>query len=370
MVIGGRIVRTSAATTVAAARGRRPPPAAPLLAALVCLAAFAAESVCRGQGPAGPAALVDASAAPGEPSPPPGLPGAASGMPPVVTPGPLPDEAAFPGRGPAAAPTPSPGDEMVLETLPFGVLWEPPIANQREPRCYVKFTSLRGEGTIDTGIGAVFALGRIGPASRKHEGFEIDVLAAVFTRFGQDHTLACSDYRVGCPLTFAKHDWQFKLGYEHTSTHTGDDFLGHWITDGMFYGVPCPAVKTVRDEIVLGIARRFRDRIRLYGQFGYNFDHIREPPNSKWRYDWGVERTPPRNSERQDGPYAAFDMDLREEQNFFPNVTVQAGWQWRVRRGRSSAGRLGAEYYNGKSPFGRFVGEPEHWWGFVASYDW
>jgi hypothetical protein len=63
-------------------------------------------------------------------------------------------------------------------------------------------------------------------------------------------------------------------------------------------------------------------------------------------------------------------MDLRDEQNYVPNVTIEAGWQWRVRRGRDSAARLGVEYYNGDSPFGAYILEHETWWGFIASYDW
>jgi hypothetical protein len=250
------------------------------------------------------------------------------------------------------------------------VLWEPPFANQREPQCYAKFTNLHGEGTIDTAIGADFALGRIGPASHKDEGFEIDVFAAAFTRFGSRREIEDIDYRFGCPLTFATAGWQFKLGYEHTSTHTGDDAVANLINDGLYDGRVHPDKKFLRDEIVLGVARRFGERFRLYSQLGCSFAKNADIPNDVWRYDWGVEWTPPRCSERQDGPYAAFDMDMRDEQEFFPNVTVQAGWQWRVRRGRSSAARLGAEYYNGKSPYGRNMQDHETWWGFVASYDW
>ena len=114
-------------------------------------------------------------------------------------------------------PTPDAGDRIVLEMLPFGVLWEPPLANLREPRCYAIFHGSHGDGSIDTAIGADFSLGRIGPAAHKDEGFEIDVFAAVFSRFELRQKLTALDYRVGCPLTFAENDWQFKLSYEHTS---------------------------------------------------------------------------------------------------------------------------------------------------------
>jgi hypothetical protein len=324
--------------------------------AVVCLAVLAVASTGRGQEPGTVAAAI-------EPLP-------QQPVPPELVSEP-PDEPAFrpPVIEPASASPPA-SDDIVLELLPFGVLWEPPIANQREPRCSVNFSSLHGAGMIDTAIGADFALTRIGPASHKDEGLEVDVFAAVFTRFGARRELSCADYRVGCPLTFAKNDWQFKLSYEHTSTHTGDDGVMDLIDQGLYTGSVFPARKFCRDEIVLGVAHRFGERVRVYGQMGGSFTKNVGVVNDTWRYDWGVEWTPPRWSPVQSGPYAAFDMDLRDEQHHVPNVTVQAGWQWRVGRGRSSAARLGVEYYDGKSPFGCYIQEHESWWSFIASYDW
>ena len=48
-------------------------------------------------------------------------------------------------------------------TLPSSLLWKPPLANQREPRFYGKFTNLNKKSYIDTAIGAQFGLGRIAP---------------------------------------------------------------------------------------------------------------------------------------------------------------------------------------------------------------
>jgi hypothetical protein len=277
---------------------------------------------------------------------------------------------AEPSLAPAAA---SQSDDWInFQPLPFGLLWEPPIANQREPRCYVKLTELNGQPTTDTAIGAVFSLARIGPANRPDEGFQIDVMAAVFSRIDQDQTLMAMDYRVGCPLTFAADDWQFKLGYEHTSTHTGDVAMADWVATRATTGDGPPVDKIVRDEIVLGIARRMWDQVRAYGQVGYSFaDHNSLPVD--WRYDCGIEWTPPVLRPRLGGPYAAVDMDLRHEQDYYPGVTIQTGWEWQVGRAirhGSSAARLAAEYYHGKSPFGLFSQSLESWWGVTVSYDW
>jgi len=193
-------------------RGRRRPAARPLLMAMV-LALTIAPRVGAAQ----------------EFVPPPGpvLPSADASAPVAAA------ESSLLDRAAAASPAASEGDEIVFEPFPSGVLWEPPLANQREPRCFVKLLDLHDQGYVDAAVGTVFSLARIGPAHRPDEGFEIDVMAAVFTRFDDTETLTAADYRVGCPLTFAMGGWEMKLGYEHTSTHTGDVVLKNWEADGM-----------------------------------------------------------------------------------------------------------------------------------------
>ncbi len=257
---------------------------------------------------------------------------------------------------------------LVLEMLPFGLLWEPPMANQREPRTYVKLTNLDGGPTYDTAVGAEFAMGRIGPEHQPQEGVQLVLLAAAFMRFDHDEDMVCADYRVGCPLTFAWNDWQGKLGYEHTSTHTSDLWISRWWTEGFYTGERPPLDKLTRDEVVLGLARRLYGQFRVYGQFGYSF--ATGAAAARDRYDWGLEWSPTPASGRRGAPVAAFDMDLRDEQGFCPNTTVQLGWQWRVDERRSSAARLVAEYYNGHSPFGLSRNHNEHWWALALSYDW
>jgi hypothetical protein len=270
-------------------------------------------------------------------------------------------------------------ESLVLESLPQKQLWRVPMANQREPRCFVKLTSLYSRATVDTGIGAVFGLERLGPADNPREGIELGVSAAVFTRFLDEghppslkglwvRPLTAADYRVGLPLMLAHDDWQMKLSYEHTSCHLGDEYMLLGYNYGISASQEMP-VRAVRDEGVLGIARFFGEAVRLYGQFGYSFtsgDTL--AGKTPARFDWGLEYSPP--APPRGGPFAAFDMDLRAEQNFYRNLTVQAGWQWKTNENRRSSARIGAEYYDGRSPYGQFEDLHESYWGFVAIYDW
>lgn len=250
--------------------------------------------------------------------------------------------------------------ESVLryEIFPEARLWDTPLANQREPRFSAKFSNANQESTIDTAIGAVFGLGRWGPCDNPRQGCQLDAFAAVFTRFNQRRLLKTADYRVGVPFTFARGPWQMKLSYEHTSTHLGDEFI---------HDTGSIQVAHVRDEAVLGLARRFRDTARVYGQFGYSFATSPLVGDDRDRFDWGVEWICPRPlAYLECRPFVAFDMDLRSDQDYAGNVTLQIGGQWTA-EGRS--GRLAIEYYTGKSPYGQLFLEDESWWSFSASYD-
>ena len=244
-------------------------------------------------------------------------------------------------------------------TLPSDLLWKPPLANQREPRFYGKFTNLNKKSYIDTAIGAQFGLGRIAPKGRPNEGFQLDVFGAVFTRFDPRRFLTAADYRAGIPLTYKKGPWSTKVSYEHTSTHIGDEY-------SQAYGRK--QVPLVLDEIVIGVSRYFGDHVRVYGQGGYAFNTAKESnANRRARYDFGISYSNYADTGPVGRPFAAYDMDLREYENYTVNSTFQVGWQW-VNNTRSL--RLALEVYQGRSQFGQFYLNNEHYAGIGGYYDW
>ena len=252
------------------------------------------------------------------------------------------------------------GKELCYVSLPKSQLWEVPLANQREPRMYGKFTTQDDQSTIDTAIGVQFGISRLTSGDRPNEGLQLGAMAAVFTRFNEKRVLVTNDYRVGIPLTWAKGPWQAKLAYEHTSCHLGDDYIK--ATGNMPIG-------HVRDEMVLGLSRRFLDQLRLYGQFGYSFATSSSIQGKNDRYDWGLEWSRERECGICGQPFAAFDMDLRSDQEYEPNMTVQLGWQWKQMQTRRGV-RVAVEYYKGKSPFGQFYLNDEDWIALAGYYDW
>lgn len=246
------------------------------------------------------------------------------------------------------------------QRLPIELLFEPPLANQRAPRMAAKFTNLNNESTIETAIGGQFGIYRLAPIDRIHEGIQIDGMAAVFTRFNERRLLVTSDFRAGVPLTYAKGPWQAKIAYEHTSTHLGDEFIA---VSGR------AQVPHVRDEIVLGLARRFFDQLRVYGEVGLSFITSDIVGDNIDRYDWGIEWSRQCTTSWKGRPFAAFDMDVRSDQDYTPNVTVQLGWQWKEMAHRRS-GRIALELYDGKSPYGQFFLDDEDWLGVGFYFDW
>lgn len=244
--------------------------------------------------------------------------------------------------------------------LPGTLLWEPPLANQREPRMYAKFTNARNESTIDTAIGGQFGLGRWAPADRPHEGIQLDLFAVAFTRFNDERLLTAADYRAGVPLTYAKGNWQAKISYEHTSTHLGDEFIAR---------TGRQQVAHVRDEIVLGLARRYWDQLRFYGQAGFSFLTSDIVGEDRDRYNAGAEWSRTCRTGLRGQPFAALDFDIRSDQDYNTNTTFQIGWQWR-RADYSQGARLALEVYNGRSPYGQFFRDKEDWVGIVGIFDW
>ena len=234
-----------------------------------------------------------------------------------------------------------------------------------------EFLDLAGQTYTDAAVGTVFSLARIGPADRPNEGFEIDVMAAAFARVDATETITAADYRVGCPLTFAMNDWQFKLGYEHTSTHTGDEVLAEWEADGMAKGVPAPDVKIVRDEIMLGAAPT------LGPVAGLRPGGILIHPQPLFGRQLAIRL---RRGMDAAGAGAAARFAVRglrhgspQRAAILPGRHREVGWRWQVGDSaihRSSCLRLAAEYYGGKSPFGHFFEERETWWALVVAYDW
>jgi hypothetical protein len=263
---------------------------------------------------------------------------------------------------PAQPDTPHWYDQYHLVGLPATLLWQPPMANALQPRLALNMTSLKNDTTtqtIDTAIGGEVGFFRIKQVDGSGPQFEPDFFAVILTRFSNNCDLIAADYRFGFPLTFAYENWHAKIGYEHTSTHLGDDFIRD--NGGM-------KKANIRDECVLGLDYVFAEQLRVYGVFGYA-GYINTPtPSEPERYDIGVEWSRNKTTEWPGQPFAALDVEFRGDQNYVANTTLQIGWQWKeMDTGHSF--RTGLELYDGRSPYGQFYLTREKWVGFGVWID-
>jgi hypothetical protein len=245
------------------------------------------------------------------------------------------------------------GKALALVRMPNDLLWTPPVASQREPHFRVRITD-NDDFKADTAIGAVFPVFRLTPSPESREGIQFDIVASVFTRFDQDLKLTASDYLLALPFSWRRGPWEARAGYSHMSSHLGDEYIKD---------TGAETVSVSRGELLFGLARRFTNGVRVYGEGFYGASTRGIPDGETDRWELGAEWVRDR-----DGLFAALDVELKANQDYTPNSTAQLGWQWAGSTKRAT--RVALEYYDGKSPYGQFPDEDENWLAFEMAFDW
>ncbi|VTU01604.1 Protein containing DUF1207 OS=Rhodopirellula maiorica SM1 GN=RMSM_02997 PE=4 SV=1: DUF1207 [Gemmataceae bacterium] len=278
--------------------------------------------------------------------------------PPPVTPGlpPAPQR----GQDPFRAET---RDGGVYTGLPRTLLWEPPMAMPREPRFLVMPTSLSNAtttDTVDTSIGTTIGLLRGEPAGWK-TAVQADFFAVVTSRFSNYDFLVDTDYRFGFPVTFARGPWQWKVGYEHLSSHLGDEIQQRTGQQPIDY---------VKDEVVLGVGRfLFDDRVRVYGEVAWAaYQNIPGNP-SPFRFDVGTEWVRRRCTGCTGQPFVATNWRFDGSTGYDLDYSLQVGWIWRDGTRRFGEARVFGQYYTGHAPYGQFYTTRESWFGVGVAFD-
>ena len=226
-------------------------------------------------------------------------------------------------------------------------IWQQPIAHQRTPRMQVKqLWDDDGAPFQDVTLGGVMP---ILDWRLNRTDFQFSISGAVFSRFESFGHLVAEDYLGVVQLSGQTVGLQWRLAFEHLSAHLGDEFLEAQPSRSR--------ISYFRDEFVVGLSRPMTDKFRGYFQFGQAFNgHDSEEPT---RFNGGFEWTPTTQLAYSIAvPYFAVDFELRSEQSYDPNATIQVGLI-RTRPFSSRAIRMALEYYHGNSPFGQFFEEEE-----------
>ena len=312
---------------------------------------------------------------PGVPGNPP--PGAAAGPEVLGAPVPL---------GPDVAPPMSQGQTAVAfgpasdlpwswHLLPDGLMYRSYLAGVKEPRigtAWMTDSQLGPRhdarlttpfvGTVwDSTLGARVGILRYGtPNAYRPEGFQVDLTASAQPRlnpYGLSVPILSADFTVGIPITYARGRWQFKTGYNHLSSHLGDELL---VNNPAFLA---QRLNYVRDSIMLGVGCYATDNLRLFGEFDYAFGA--EDGAQPVELQFGADYSPAKPG---GAPFFAVYGDLRQELKYGGFFVVQAGWQWRGGLALHTF-RIGVEYFNGKSPQFEFFNQFEQRIGWGLWYD-
>lgn len=241
------------------------------------------------------------------------------------------------------------------QLLPTGLMYRSYLAGVKEPRIGTGWmTSVHGPfkdqslttidpGTVwDSTLGGRVGLLRYGtPNAYRPEGFQVDLTGSAQPRlnpFGSSTPLLSCDYTIGLPVTYARGRWQYKTGYNHLSSHMGDEIM---INNPAY--IP-QRINYVRDSIMLGVGFFATDAMRLFGEVDYALgkEGGAEPIELQFGIDWSPAHP-------GGAPFWAIYTNLRQDFNFGGFFVAQAGWQWRGGMALSTF-RIGFEYFNGKSP--------------------
>ncbi len=276
-------------------------------------------------------------------------------------PGPGGYDAGFVGAGGYQPAQPSYDTGWNWQMFPHGWMYPSYLASQRESRMGATFYSERSQGPlVDLAIGGRAGLLRWGTDDLlRPEGFQLDFEGAVFPRFtlNSAREFVSADFRGGFPLTFRRGPVEAKLAYYHYSSHLGDMYMLTHPND--------PREPYTRDAVVLGLAFRPREDVRLYAEADYAFNTFGNA--DPWQFQFGIDWSTLQMTGLRGAPFFAINSMIREDVDFGGNLTVQTGWQWRGQAGQSL--RTGVHYFNGKSNQGQFFNNFEEQIGLGIWYD-
>jgi hypothetical protein len=214
------------------------------------------------------------------------------------------------------------------------------------------------------------------------EGWQLDMEGSVHLRLHliESMDMEANDFRFGLPISYCTKIWQFRTGYQHISSHMGDERIIRFHPDGD------PAIPRTGNPFELGTRQRSDYRINYYRESWLLSYAFRPTPNTRlyaeidyaimtgietkpWHFQFGAEYSPVYPARGEWGtPFAAINTRLMQEHNFDGNFTAQTGWQWRG--AHNQLFRIGVQYHGGVSDQYEFiVGRREHKVGLGIWYD-
>ena len=181
-------------------------------------------------------------------------------------------------------------------------------------------------------------------------GIQLDLIAGIDAQFDVDHSYDNVAWdgnyglQVSTPLTRAL---AAKVAVVHTSAHLGDELIERTGRERIGY---------TREELVVGLRRRLRPSLAVYGEAGYGYELRNRELQEPWRLQAGAELDPSRSREGPASWFAAIDLSATEERDYRLDAALKAGRTFRVEERRW---RVGVEIYDGRPNAGELFQDTE-----------
>ena len=249
------------------------------------------------------------------------------------------------------------------EAFPTGDLFQPLIADPKQPQFFISINHFESSGARYTlasvGFGETFGLYRFF-GSREGDGLQLSVEGALFAQFNlstSSYDLINADYTIGFPITYRHGDNSLRFRIYHQSSHLGDELL--------LSANPPERVNLSYEAIELIYSREWRGW-RVYG--GGEYLIHKDPADLKpLSAHWGIEYRASKPLVWSGRPIVGVDMKSLEEHDWALDTSIKAGFEFGHPNPGQRRLRLMAVWYKGFDPRGQFYINKVEYYGLEVS---
>lgn len=256
------------------------------------------------------------------------------------------------GDAPEERGGPAPG-EAATTLLPEGNLFDPLLADIKEPRFFISFHSFETSGQLgeftasSVAYGEKFGFARWRLAPDK--ALQLGIAGGVFAQFNLDRQskdLINADYTVGLRLSYRDGLWSYRARLFHQSTHLGDEFLleNRDTIERINFSIESMDITVSRDW----------SRWRLYGGLG----RVVSADPSSFKRDYALSgaeyRLPPRFDLMSGQWLVGLHLQALEHNDWAVGKSLKMGLGFGGKTRRENSVKLMLEAYKGYMPFGQF----------------
>lgn len=242
-------------------------------------------------------------------------------------------------------------DEVTKTVFPIGELFEPLVADVKEPQFSAGFHHVDSSGRLGEFTAAVvsygehFGLLRWQTAARGQ--WQVSVVGALFAQFNMDadsKDLINADYTIGLSGTHRRGPLSYRLRLLHQSTHLGDELL---------LGESAPERINFSLEAVDFSASYEWDEFRLYGGMGYLIN-VEPSDLDRTAIQFGGEYHDTEQGLFGGRLIGGVDLTAFEGDDWSINAAVKFGLEFGEPGSGNRRIRVMLEAYDGKAPYGQF----------------